>query len=103
MGIKEYDIDDVIFNIPTAQEIGRPCQESNAIGQLTLLGEKPNQIVFVYAGIDKPNTQPILKISEEPFSNPLNYLSPHARSFVQRYFDNCHWKGYGLGRYEQGP
>jgi len=78
MGIGEYDIDDVIFNIPTAQEIGQPCQESNAIGQLILLGEKLNKTIFVYAGIDKPNTQPILKISKEPFSNPLNYLSPHA-------------------------
>jgi len=103
LGIGEYDIDDVIFNIPIAEEIGRPCQETNAIGKLVSLGEKPNQTIFVYAGIDKPNTQPILNINEEPFSNPLNYLSPHARSVVQRYFDNCHWKGYGLGRYEQGP
>ena len=74
LGIGEYDINDVIFNILTAQEIGRP---------IFSLGEKPNQTIFVYAGIDQPNTQLILKINEEPFSNSLNYLSPYARYFVQ--------------------
>jgi len=26
-----------------------------------------------------------------------------VQSFVQQYFNNYHWKGYGLGQYEQGP
>ena len=32
LGIGEYDIDDVIFNIPTVQDIGWPYQELNVVG-----------------------------------------------------------------------
>jgi len=97
LAIREYDIDDVIFKIHTAQASRQPYQESNVIGQLVSLGEKPNQTVFIYVGIDKPIRQPMQKINEEPFCNSLHYLSPYMQSFFQRYFDSCHWKGYGLG------
>ena len=100
LGIEEYYINDVLFDIPTTQDIGWPYQESNVVGKLVLFGEKPNQILFVYAGIDKPDVQPILKINEEPFCNSLDYLSPYVRSFVEWYFIKYQWKGYGLRWYE---
>ena len=59
--------------------------------------------MFVYEGIDKPDEQPIPKINKETFCNTLDYFSPYVWSFVQWYFDKCHWKGHGLGWYEQGP
>ena len=39
-------MDDVIFNILIAQDIGQPYQELNVIGQLISLEKKPNQTLF---------------------------------------------------------
>lgn len=68
-----------------------------------LLGKLLNQIVFVYQG---PLELPILpwpQTNEGTFCGSLEYLSPNIRTFVQRYFYRCHWKGKGLRWYEQGP
>ena len=89
-GIGEFAIDNVIFNIPIAQEIGRPKESPSIVGQLVLLGQFPNQMLFIYHGTIEPPILPLPQINEGIFCNSLEYLSSDARLFIQRYFDRCH-------------
>lgn len=66
-------------------------------------GKVPNQTLFAYIG---PIETPLISLPqphEGSFCNLLEYLSPYVRSFIQRYFNRCQWKGWGLGQYKQGP
>ena len=42
LGMGEYDINDVMFNIPSLQEMGRLSESPSVIGQIVPLGEVPN-------------------------------------------------------------
>lgn len=87
MGIGEYDVDDVIFNIPFVQEIGWPREMPSVIGKLVTLGIPPIQTLFVYARIDEPISIPNLKPSEGAFCNSLEYFS--LSMLIQWYFLRC--------------
>jgi len=58
-GIGEFSIDDVIFNIPIAQEIGRPKESFSVVGKLIPLGKLPNQTLFIYHGPLEPPILPL--------------------------------------------
>lgn len=56
-GIGEFGIDDVIFNVPSAQEI-RLKESSIVVGNLVPLGKVPNQKLFIYKGHIQPPILP---------------------------------------------
>ena len=92
-GIGEFRIDNVIFNIPSSQEIGRLKESPNVVGKFVPLGKVPNQIISIYIGPIEPPILPLPQPHEGVFCYSLEYLSPYVRSFFQRYFDRCQWKG----------
>jgi len=46
-GIGEFGIDDVIFSIPFAQEVGKLRESPSVVGKLVPLEKVPNHTLFV--------------------------------------------------------
>lgn len=89
MGIGYYEINDLILNMPFAQDIGWPNESPSVVGQLVPLGWEPNQTLFIYVGTIEPTLISLPKDNEGVFCNSLEYLSPFVRSFFQIYFYKC--------------
>lgn len=89
VGICEYIIYDIFFNILSLHDIGHPFESPLVIGTLVPLDPLDNQTCFVYAGPDCPTYQVLKAISNYGFSCKIDYLS--KPSFICYYFAKCKW------------
>lgn len=70
-GLREFEIDDIIFSIPSAQEIGRPKESPSVVGKLVPLGKVTTQNIFFYIGPIEPPLISLPQPHEGVFCNSL--------------------------------
>lgn len=99
LGMQEYHVDNMIFNVPSIKDLGRPKESPLVISSIISIGHSPNQSLFIYASIDYPFDVPFNHRLKEKCYAKIAYLS--YINFMHRYFNKCKWQDYGLSKYKQ--
>lgn len=64
VGLKEYTINNMMFNVLSLHDVGCPSESPLAIGTLIPLDPSDNQMCFMYASTDYPSYKVLKTISQ---------------------------------------
>lgn len=75
IGLDEYNINDILFNILCLHDMHHPSEAPLVIGTLIPLGPSDNKTYFIYEGPKFPTYEVLKVISKHFFSSKKDYLS----------------------------